>query len=201
MASGQISKAVQSKVWCYLDIYLSIWLSICLSACPPVRLSVTYSLIPFKGMALVMAVPVPGPEVIKLFSCSVQLRSKFILLINVKMPTIVGILTFISRINDWLLWFKPEISIDFAHFRIYEQLKFHAQLSWERKKFYNLGAWSLLTFYFFIFHRFQYVLPVNMAIDVRRNVPVFKPIWSHVTLLLVPVCARRAGRETSATWM
>ena len=28
-----------------------------------------------------------GPEVIKLFSCSAQLRLKFILLINVKMPT------------------------------------------------------------------------------------------------------------------
>ena len=41
----------------------------------------------------------PGPEVIKLFSCSTQLILKFILLINVKMPTIVGILTFISRIN------------------------------------------------------------------------------------------------------
>ena len=41
----------------------------------------------------------PGLEVIKLFSSSVQLRLKFILLINVKMPTIVGILTFISRIN------------------------------------------------------------------------------------------------------
>ena len=41
-----------------------------------------------------------GPEVIKLFSCSTQLRPKFILLINVKMPTIVGILTFISRINN-----------------------------------------------------------------------------------------------------
>ena len=41
----------------------------------------------------------PGSEVIKLFSCSAQLRLKFILLINVKMPTIVGILTFISRIN------------------------------------------------------------------------------------------------------
>ena len=39
------------------------------------------------------------PQVIKLFSCSTQLRLKFILLINVKMPTIVGILTFISRIN------------------------------------------------------------------------------------------------------
>ena len=45
----------------------------------------------------------PGPEVIKLLSCSTRLRSKFILLINVKMPTIVGILTFMSRINDWLL--------------------------------------------------------------------------------------------------
>ena len=50
------------------------------------------------------------------------------------MPTIVGILTFISRINDWFLWFKPEISIDFGYFSIYEQLKFHARLSWERKK-------------------------------------------------------------------
>ena len=45
----------------------------------------------------------PGPEVIKLFSCSTQLRLKFILLRNVKMPTIVGILTFISRIN-YRLW-------------------------------------------------------------------------------------------------
>ena len=44
----------------------------------------------------------PGSEVIKLFSYSTQLSLKFILLINVKMPTIVGILTFMSRINDWL---------------------------------------------------------------------------------------------------
>ena len=41
----------------------------------------------------------PGPEVIKLFSYSTQLSMKFVLLINVKMPTIVGILTFISMIN------------------------------------------------------------------------------------------------------
>ena len=65
----------------------------------------------------------PGPEVIKNFSCSTQLSTKFqlpiktkipineeffalshsddifIMLINVKMPTIVGILTFLSRIN------------------------------------------------------------------------------------------------------
>ena len=63
----------------------------------------------------------PGPEVIKYFSCSTQLLIKtiipkntkikkslalslsdvvFIILINVKMPTFVGILTFMSRINS-----------------------------------------------------------------------------------------------------
>ena len=41
----------------------------------------------------------PGPEVIKLFSCSTQLSKKFIMLINVKISTIVGILTFISMLN------------------------------------------------------------------------------------------------------
>ena len=37
------------------------------------------------------------PEVIKPFSCSTQLSMKFSLLINMKMPTIVGIFIFISR--------------------------------------------------------------------------------------------------------
>ena len=58
-----------------------------------------------------------------------QPSMKFILLINVKMPTIVGILTFISRINDWLLCLEHENSINQAIVDIYEQLKFHAQLS------------------------------------------------------------------------
>ena len=40
-----------------------------------------------------------GHEVIKLSSCLTQLSMILILLINVKMPTIVGILTFISMIN------------------------------------------------------------------------------------------------------
>ena len=40
-----------------------------------------------------------GTEVMKLVPCSTQLSTKFILLINVKMPKIVGILTFISMIN------------------------------------------------------------------------------------------------------
>ena len=45
----------------------------------------------------------PGPEVIKLFSCSTQLSMKFFLLINVEMPKIVGISTFMSMKNYILI--------------------------------------------------------------------------------------------------
>ena len=40
-----------------------------------------------------------GPEIIKLVSCSTQLSMEFSLLINMKMPTIVGIFIFICREN------------------------------------------------------------------------------------------------------
>ena len=39
------------------------------------------------------------PRGYKTFPCSTQLSTKFILFKNVKMPTVVGILTFISMIN------------------------------------------------------------------------------------------------------
>ena len=51
-----------------------------------------------------------GPEVIKLFSCSSQLSMKFFLLINVKMPTIVGILAFMSGKKSILGLSEPNIS-------------------------------------------------------------------------------------------
>ena len=51
---------------------------------------------------MIIILRVPGPKVIKLFSCSTQLSMKFFLLINVKMPTVVGILTFMSRKNSIL---------------------------------------------------------------------------------------------------
>ena len=82
-------------------------------------------------------------------SCSPQLSMKLIMLINVKMPTIVGILTFISMIN-MLINVKMPILVDiltftsminttseslkarqvsiFQHFSFYEQLKFDAHL-------------------------------------------------------------------------
>ena len=48
------------------------------------------------------------PEVIKLFSCTIQLSMKFFLLINVKMPTIVGILIFMSGKNSILGLSEPK---------------------------------------------------------------------------------------------
>ena len=36
---------------------------------------------------------------------------------------------------------EPKKSRISWYFYTYEHLKFHAQLSWAQKKFYNLGAW------------------------------------------------------------
>ena len=58
-----------------------------------------------------------------------QLSMNFILLINVKMTIIVGILTFVSRINTTSECFKQEKNDVFHYFTFYKQLKFHAQLS------------------------------------------------------------------------
>ena len=63
----------------------------------------------------------------KPFLCSTQLSTKFILLINVKMPTIVGILTFISMINTTFERFKARNFFIYRYFSFYEQLKFCAQ--------------------------------------------------------------------------
>ena len=71
----------------------------------------------------------PCLEVIKPFPCSTQLNMKFILLINVKMPTIVGILIFISMINTTSERLKARNFFVCWYFSFYEQLKFCAQLS------------------------------------------------------------------------
>ena len=70
-----------------------------------------------------------APEVIKLFPGSTQLSTKFILLINVKillinvkMPTIVGIITFISMINTTSERFTARNFFICRYFSFYEQL-------------------------------------------------------------------------------
>ena len=61
-------------------------------------------LLPLKVFSLTLDT---GPEVIKLFSCSTQLSMNFSPLINVKMPTIVGILTCMSGKNNILGLTEP----------------------------------------------------------------------------------------------
>ena len=59
------------------------------------------------------------PRVIKPFSYSTQLSMKFFLLMYVKMPTIVGILTFMSGENSILGLCEPKKAI-FLYFYTYE---------------------------------------------------------------------------------
>ena len=59
----------------------------------------------------------------KLFPCSTQLSTKFILLINVKMPTKVGILTFISMINATSERLKAINFLFCQYFSFYEQIE------------------------------------------------------------------------------
>ena len=54
----------------------------------------------------------------------IKLSIHFMLLINVKMPTFVGILTFISTIITTYKSFKARTTFVFQHFNLYEQLKF-----------------------------------------------------------------------------
>ena len=58
--------------------------------------------------------------------------TKFILLINVKMPTIVGILTFICMINTTSERLKARNFFICRYFSFYEQMKFRAQLSMKK---------------------------------------------------------------------
>ena len=76
---------------------------------------------------------------LKKISCSTQLSMKFFLLTNVKLPTIVGILTFMSRKNSILGLSEPEKSLISWYFYTYEHLKFHAQLSWAWNIFITSG--------------------------------------------------------------
>ena len=63
-------------------------------------------------------------------SCSYQLGMKFIMLTNVKMPTIVGILTFVIMKIATSKSLEVRNFFIFQHFSFYEHWKFHAQLSY-----------------------------------------------------------------------
>ena len=82
----------------------------------------------------------PGPEVIKLLPCSTQLSMEFYLLINSKL--LISTVIFLLSLAEYEIFsaYEYENANISWHFHIYQQRKFHAQLSWARKKFYNLGT-------------------------------------------------------------
>ena len=61
--------------------------------------------------------------------CSFQMSMNFFLIINVKMPTIVGIVTFMSRKNGILGLPNLKTPRNFLIIYTREHLRFHAQLS------------------------------------------------------------------------
>ena len=75
------------------------------------------------------------PRGYKTFFMLNSTKQEIFLLINVKMPTIVGILTNMSRKNSILYLAEPKKSRISWYFYTYEHLKFHTQLSWAQKSF------------------------------------------------------------------
>ena len=72
------------------------------------------------------------------FSYSTQLSTKFILLINVEMPTIVRILTFISMINT-TSDLNKETSL-FVNILVLWAVETSCSVELSTNKFYNLGG-------------------------------------------------------------
>ena len=68
-------------------------------------------------------------EVIKLFSFSTQLSMKFKMLINIEKAKIHGFSGLYQQSLSFILLINVKMPTIVWHFNIYEQDKFHAQLS------------------------------------------------------------------------
>ena len=78
------------------------------------------------------------PRGFKTFSCSTQPSMNIFLLINIKMPTIVGILTFMRGENSILDLSEPK-KADFLCFYTYEHLKISCSTVEHEKSFLISG--------------------------------------------------------------
>ena len=94
------------------------------------------------------------------------------MLINFQMPTIVGIWTFISMINITSEILKVKTSLFF-----YEQLKYHAKLSWAWKKVLYPQALMYTT-----------VLPTKSDSDVVFIYKVIRGFELIDHLCINPIC-------------
>ena len=76
-----------------------------------------------------------APEVIKLFSCSTKLSIIFIIHINVKMPTSVGILTFICNDKYNIGEFESKKSLYFSAYQFLWKVEIPCSVELSIKKF------------------------------------------------------------------
>ena len=125
----------------------------------------------------------------KTFSCSTQLSMKFFLLINVKMPTIVGILTFMCRKNNILSFSEPEIKLNFLIFSYLWAFKFSCLAELSLKIFfYNLDArffWLADSKNAIVLHNYPIKAPCVAGYNLETTIlatgfPLMNPNW-HVT--------------------
>ena len=107
----------------------------------------------------------PGQEVMKLSSCSTQLSMKFIMLMNVKMPTIVGILTFISIINTTSESLKESKVFIFQHFSFMSNLNF--MLSWGEHDLFQILGPVYSRCHFLVHFSVVYSLPGLTAVYIN----------------------------------
>ena len=66
------------------------------------------------------------------------------------MPTIVGILKFVTWAKDIVNWTEQENCFSGLYCNIDEDYKLHAPLSWACKKFYNIKTLSFSLFFHYI---------------------------------------------------
>ena len=100
------------------------------------------------------------------------------------MPTIVGFQHLRAEKNSIQDLYGPEKCLISWYFHTYEHLKFHDQLSWEWKKFYNLKA-SLhcrkLTVrpqqWCYRCRSFLIVTPRYLALSTASNYMGFRDVW------------------------
>ena len=104
------------------------------------------------------------------------------MLINVKMPKIVGILTFMSRINFVLSWVEYEKSFITSGQKWYSNLKWAAVLSRQNRKSCLLKIWVKLRFFL-------------GSIRPNKKRPVFKVTRPYLNLLVKPRFFRFSGKN------
>ena len=94
---GSLTHFYYNSFYCPFSYIRGIWLAFIIISLFVVIFELNANSVdPYRRRILLL----PGREVIQLFSCSTELSIKFSLLVNMKMPTVIGIFMFNSRYEN-----------------------------------------------------------------------------------------------------